>query len=212
MPLPSTSWRKPSSCSSRDAPFEKGARVDAGRAVTLEEDDVAAEVFRRRAEEVIEADVVERRRRCERRDVAAEFANCLCWRARPSPSRSSARSGADALRARDCPGYGGCFSTGIVLTYGVSRPSDTCAPPRCASSTSSSSNPRARSGPFDRDDGAHRFEPLLGLLRIRIVSHSPLPFRNWRGFLADGAIQSRIRRDPNDRANRSQEQACTGDG
>ena len=44
MPLPPTSWRKLSSCSSRQAALEEGARVDAGRRVPLEVDEVAAEV------------------------------------------------------------------------------------------------------------------------------------------------------------------------
>ena len=39
----------------------------------LEEDEIAAERLARRAEKVIEADVVERRRRREARDVAAEL-------------------------------------------------------------------------------------------------------------------------------------------
>ena len=56
-----------------DAPFEKGARVHAGRRVSLKEDEVAAERLARRAEEVIEADVVERRRRREAGDVTAEL-------------------------------------------------------------------------------------------------------------------------------------------
>ncbi len=42
-----------------------------GRGVALDEDQVAAVILRRRAEEVVEADVVERRGRGEARDVAA---------------------------------------------------------------------------------------------------------------------------------------------
>ena len=55
-----------------DAPFEIRARVDAGRGVALEEDDVAVVAVAVPAEEVVEADFVERRRRRERRDVAAD--------------------------------------------------------------------------------------------------------------------------------------------
>ena len=55
-----------------DAAFEEGARVDAGRGVALEVDDVAVAAFVVAAEEVVEADLVQRRRRRERRDVAAD--------------------------------------------------------------------------------------------------------------------------------------------
>ncbi len=56
-----------------DATFQKGARVHARRGVSLKEDEVAAERLARRAEEMIEADVVQRRRRREAGDVAAEL-------------------------------------------------------------------------------------------------------------------------------------------
>ena len=58
-----------------DAPFEIRARVDAGRRVALEEDDVAVVgrfAFAAAAEEMVEADLVQRRRRREGRDVAAD--------------------------------------------------------------------------------------------------------------------------------------------
>ena len=51
--------------------LEIGACVDPRRGVALNEDEVATVILRRRAEEVIEADVVERRGRGEARDVAA---------------------------------------------------------------------------------------------------------------------------------------------
>ena len=56
-----------------DAALEKRARVETWRRVALQVHEIAAECLRRRAEEVVEADVVERRRRREARDVAAEF-------------------------------------------------------------------------------------------------------------------------------------------
>uniref|UniRef100_E6PF29 Uncharacterized protein n=1 Tax=mine drainage metagenome TaxID=410659 RepID=E6PF29_9ZZZZ len=57
-----------------DAPFEKCACVEARCGVPLQEEHIAAERFRWRAEKMVEADIVERRRRREARNVAAEFA------------------------------------------------------------------------------------------------------------------------------------------
>ena len=54
-----------------EAAFEVRARVDAGRRMALEEDDVGVRAVVT-AEEVIEADFVQRRRRREGRDVAAD--------------------------------------------------------------------------------------------------------------------------------------------
>ena len=72
-PPPPTSWRKRRSCCLAEPALEKRARVDAGRRVALDVDEVAAEILRRRVEEVVEADVVERRGRGEAGDVAAEL-------------------------------------------------------------------------------------------------------------------------------------------
>ncbi len=55
-----------------DAAFEEGAGVDAGRGVALEVDQVAAVLFGRCLEEVVEADVVQRRAGGEGGDVTAE--------------------------------------------------------------------------------------------------------------------------------------------
>ncbi len=55
----------------REPALEERARVDAGRRVALEVDEVAAVLRRRRAPEMIEADLVERGRRRVARDVAA---------------------------------------------------------------------------------------------------------------------------------------------
>ena len=54
-----------------DAALEKRARVNAGRGMTLEEDDVGVRAVVP-AEEVVEADLVERRGRGKRRNVAAD--------------------------------------------------------------------------------------------------------------------------------------------
>ena len=56
----------------RQPAFEKRARVDAGRRVALEVDEVAFAVLRPGPEEVIEADLVERGRRRVGRDVSAD--------------------------------------------------------------------------------------------------------------------------------------------
>ena len=56
-----------------DPALEERARVDARRAVALDVEQVAHEVVGGRVEEVVEADVVERRRAREARDVAAEL-------------------------------------------------------------------------------------------------------------------------------------------
>src|SRR5690606_3863895 len=57
-----------------DAPYQGGARVDARRAVALGRDVVARVVAVGAAEEVVEADVVERGRAGEAGDVAAQVA------------------------------------------------------------------------------------------------------------------------------------------
>ena len=64
------------SFSTGDASFEERARVDAGRRMSLEIDDVAVAVLALAAEEMIEADFVERRRRGVGRDVAADAVRC----------------------------------------------------------------------------------------------------------------------------------------
>ena len=87
-------------------PFEEGARVNARRRMRLEVDQVTARVGRiaAGAEEVVEADLEEIRRRCVARDMAAELGDSPGWRARPSRARSSARSPRAAARSRGCRG------------------------------------------------------------------------------------------------------------
>ena len=60
-----------------EAPFEEGARVNARRAVALEVDEVAAVRLIGGMPEMHEAGVVERRRRLEARDMAAELGGFL---------------------------------------------------------------------------------------------------------------------------------------
>ncbi len=75
--MPPTSWRKLLQLILGDAPFEIGAGVDARRGVSLEIDEVAAEAVVPGAEEMIEADVVERRGGSEARDMTAQFGRFL---------------------------------------------------------------------------------------------------------------------------------------
>jgi hypothetical protein len=78
-----------------DAPFEKRARVDARARMALVENQVAGVAVARRAPEMIEADVVERRARGKARDMAAEFAG-LAVRAHDHRHRIPADQAADA--------------------------------------------------------------------------------------------------------------------
>src|SRR5262249_10082068 len=58
----------------RNAPFQKGPRVDARRSVALKVDDVSVVIGVPGAEEVIEADLEQRRRRRVSGDVASDAA------------------------------------------------------------------------------------------------------------------------------------------
>ena len=82
-----------------DAAFEERARVDARRGVALEVHEVAAEAVVRGAEEMIEADVVERRGGREARDVAAELGGFLV-RAHDHRHRVPAHERADLVLER----------------------------------------------------------------------------------------------------------------
>jgi hypothetical protein len=55
-----------------DTAFHKGAGVNTGRCVTLEEDQVAAVFIGRRLEKVVEADVIKGRRGGEAGDMSAQ--------------------------------------------------------------------------------------------------------------------------------------------
>jgi len=80
-------------------PEQEGAGVDAGRRVALDEDEIAAVLFGRPAPEMDEADVVERRRRGEAGDVAAEVGAALVG-AQHHRQRVPAHVGADAVLDR----------------------------------------------------------------------------------------------------------------
>ena len=57
--------------------FEKSARIDAGRTVALDEDQIAAVRFRRRMPEMAKADIVERGGRLKARNMTAELRTFL---------------------------------------------------------------------------------------------------------------------------------------
>ncbi len=83
--------------------LEEGARVDAGRRVALDVDEVAAVLLRRRTPEVVEADLVKKRRRLEGRDVAAQLRGLLV-RAQDHRDRVPAHERADAALHRRVAG------------------------------------------------------------------------------------------------------------
>ena len=95
---------------------------------------------------MIEADVVERGRGREARDVAADV-RVLVRAHAPSPSRSSARPSGSFARCSESPGMRTCWSTGIVLMYAVFAENGRNAPERRALSISRSIRKCARSGP-----------------------------------------------------------------
>ena len=77
-------------------PFQERARVEAGRGMSLEENEVAAVPLGGAVPEMHEADIVERRRRLEARDVPAELAAFLVG-AQHGRQRVPADQGADAV-------------------------------------------------------------------------------------------------------------------
>ena len=132
----------------RQAPFEERARVDAGRGVALEVDDVAVAVVVLAAEEVVEPDFVQRRRRGVGRDVAADAVRRRGW---PRTTIAIAFQRTRLLMRRSIswlPGSGVCSSARIVLTYGVSareRQADAGRRARDAAATTSRRCTRSRS-------------------------------------------------------------------
>jgi hypothetical protein len=95
--------------------------------VALEEHEVAAVLLGRRVPEVVEADLVERRRRLEARDVPAELEDSLFAR-RISAIAFQRMSERTRCSSSGSPGISGSSDTGIVLTYGVLRSPAGCRP------------------------------------------------------------------------------------
>src|SRR5690242_20953062 len=78
------------------APFDEGARINARTRMPLDVDEVAAMRLRRRVPEMAKADVVERGRRLEARDVSAKLGRFLVG-AQNDGNRVPADDGADAV-------------------------------------------------------------------------------------------------------------------
>ena len=117
-----------------------------GRRMALDEHEIAAVLVRRRVPEMVEADVVERRRRREARDVAADVR--VLVRAHHHRHRVPARVRADALLDRLVAGNAHLLARrGIVLMYAVFAENGRYAPERRALSISCSIRKCARSGP-----------------------------------------------------------------
>ena len=98
------------------ATFEEGARVHAGRAVRLEEHQVAAVALVARMEEVVEARPRTGRPRWRSSRCGRRARRRPGWRAPPSPARSSASATPGAPRSPGRRGTSGCSSTEMVLT------------------------------------------------------------------------------------------------
>ena len=151
-----------------DAALEKRARVEARGRVALQVDEIAAERLRRCAKEVIEADVVERCRRCEARDVAAEFGTNFvgphhhCERV---PAYVVAQTRFQLEIAGDLRLL---FERDRIHVRRFKAQRDWDA--AVLRFVDESADELARAvGTFDCEDAAHRVDPFLGFLRVRVV-------------------------------------------
>ncbi len=95
--------------------LEEGAGVDARCGVALEEDLVAHAGSVLAAEEVVEADLVQRRRRWRMSPGGRRCPGRGCWRAGPSPPRSSGSCAGCAAPSARRPGTSGSCSGEMVL-------------------------------------------------------------------------------------------------
>src|SRR5580658_4302552 len=95
--------------------------------------------------------------------------------------------------------------------YGVSRPSETDAPPRCASSTRSASKSRARSGPSTvRTPRIASSHSCVSCGSGSFLMNAP--FRTCGESLAIGLSRLLIRSGPKDGADRSKQKDRAEDG
>ncbi len=99
----------------RKPAFEKRARVDAGRGVPLEVDEVARRLGRVGAEEMMEADLEQRRERGVGRDVTADAARVLV-RLHHHRRRVPADQVLDAALDLAVAGVGRLRARGMVFT------------------------------------------------------------------------------------------------
>ena len=150
------------------AAFEKRARVDAGRAVALEVDQITRMGVGRAAKEVIEAHVIQGGRRGERGDVPAEIVIALVGAEHhgqgvPANERANAAlheqvAGHERLfGGRDRVSIRGCQHVGQTLA-GLRQPRRQALHQHV--------RPAA---PVFPDDRLQRVEPLLGLLGVDVL-------------------------------------------
>ena len=86
--------------------FQEGPGVDAGGAMALDVDQIAAVLVGGGVPEVLEAGVVEGGRRLEAGDMAAQLGRIPCWRAARWRARSSGSASGSCARSRGCPDAG----------------------------------------------------------------------------------------------------------
>ena len=153
----------------RQAAFEKRARVDSGRAVALEVDQIPRMLVGRAAKEIVEADVIQGGRRSERGDVSTEIFIALVGAEHhgqgvPANERANAPlheqvagherllGGRDRVSIRRCQHVGqtlaGLRQPGRQAFHQQVRPVDPVLP----------------------DDRLQRVEPLLGLLGVDVLN------------------------------------------
>jgi hypothetical protein len=150
-----------------DAALEERARVDAGRRVALEVDQIAAEVRGRRAKEMIEADVVEGRGRGEARDVPAQR-GVDPIRLDHHRHRVPANDRPDATLDRGVPGAARLVALGDRVDVGGVRAVGKMGPLAPGAANQPTDEVVGALDPLVLEDRVERFEPLLGLLRIAV--------------------------------------------
>ena len=153
----------------REPAFEERARIDAGRGVALDVDQVGAFRMRGAFPEVVEADVVERGRGGERRDVAAELA-ALAIRLHHHRERIPAHERADAVLEPGLAGHRRLLThVDRVQVCGGCLVREVCT--RAARFVDQALDQVVAA--FDPVRTQHRVEciqPLLGFVRIEIAS------------------------------------------
>ena len=160
---------------------------------------------------MVEADVVERCRRCEACDVAAEFRADFI-RANDHRERVPAYEVAQArLPVLGRPEMAAADPTGIVLMYGRRQPKRNVRAGRLRLVDEMCDELAGALVPLDGEHAAHRIEPLLRLLRVgvlrqvdhRLAGHSAAATQSLTtgpvqmgGWLPPNSIQTFMPPDP----------------
>lgn len=150
------------------AAFEERTGVDARRAVALHADDVARVVAVRTAPEVVEAHVIERGGRGERRDVAAEFAR-LAVGAHDHGERVPADDRADAPFHRVVAGALGLQVRGNGVDVFGGRLERQVRTGAARDFDHAFEQLVGALGAVARDDGLDGLDPLAGFGGVRVV-------------------------------------------